>query len=160
MIKRYTNSFWGWYEKTLSANTIIVAILFTWQLIHLYWLTTNVVATRLLSVSYFNPSPFLEALIVIADYGEIPAIFAATLLYIRELRLKFNYKSIWMLVFINSQWLHILWITDEFVVQQFSNTAVLDLPIWLAWLAIGIDYLELPVIYDALKKAFRLLTTD
>jgi hypothetical protein len=26
------------------------------------------------------------------------------------------------------------------------------LPIWLAWIAIGIDYLELPVIYDTLRK--------
>ena len=28
------------------------------------------------------------------------------------------------------------------------------LPVWLAWVAILIDYLELPVIYDTLRKFF------
>ena len=56
-------------------------------------------------------------------------------------------------IFLNSQWLHIFWITDEFVVNEFTgNAAESSLPAWAAWLAILIDYLELPVIYDTMKK--------
>ena len=39
------------------------------------------------------------------------------------------------------------------VVNEFSGgTAATSLPVWAAWIAILIDYLELPVIYDTLKK--------
>jgi hypothetical protein len=34
------------------------------------------------------------------------------------------------------------------------------LPIWLAWIAILIDYLELPVIYDTLKKFYQSLRKE
>ena len=56
-------------------------------------------------------------------------------------------------MFLNSQWLHIFWITDEYVSAELAGAgAASALPGWLAWVAILIDYLELPVIYDTLKR--------
>jgi hypothetical protein len=49
--------------------------------------------------------------------------------------------------------LHIFWITDEVVVAQLTGEALVMMPMWLSWVAIFIDYLELPVIYDTIKKA-------
>ena len=54
-------------------------------------------------------------------------------------------------MFLNSQWLHIFWITDEFVVESNESQATV-LPAWLAYAAILIDYLELPVIADTVRK--------
>ena len=50
------------------------------------------------------------------------------------------------------------WITDEFVIEHFTkHTGPSILPVWLSWVAISIDYLELPVIFDTLKKFFQSL---
>ena len=38
------------------------------------------------------------------------------------------------------------------MVEQFTGQPGVALPAWLAWVAIGIDYLELPVIVDTIKK--------
>lgn len=70
-----------------------------------------------------------EILIVLADYLEIPALISTSLVYLREFRQKFNYKDIWFLLAINAQWLHIFWITDEFVVDQFTETALVAFPV-------------------------------
>ncbi|MDP3740779.1 MAG: hypothetical protein Q8R08_00440 [bacterium] len=149
------NSFWKWYERHYRINVGLAAFLFLWQLVHLYWLTTDVVAGRLFGESFFEPSEFWRILLILVDYTEIPAIVATSLVYINELRKDRNLKSFLLLFFINSQWLHILWITDEFVIKTFVGDQQLGFPVWLAWLAIGIDYLELPVIYDTIKKFFR-----
>jgi hypothetical protein len=148
------NRFFTWYERNLTTNTAIVAVLFTWQLTHLYWLTTHVVTARLFGLDLFPASPSLQFLVIIADYAEIPALLGATALYLSRLRKHLSRKDLFYLVLVNSQWLHILWITDEFVVDVFSG-ANAGLPLWLAAIAIGIDYLELPVIYDTLKQTFR-----
>ena len=55
-------------------------------------------------------------------------------------------------MFLNSQWLHIFWITDEYVAAELGGSSNAALPGWLAWVAILIDYLELPVIFDTLKR--------
>ena len=60
-------------------------------------------------------------------------------------------KPILYLLFLNSQLLHIFWITDEFVVSSGAGETS-SLPVWLAYVAILIDYLELPVIYDTVKR--------
>ena len=155
-MKMLFNKFWKWYEKYKTVNTGIAAFLFTLQLVHLYWLTTDVVLVKLFEKSLFSHSlqtGIFSFLILVVDYLEIPAILTTSLLYINEVRNKFNYKSLWFLFFINSQWLHIFWITDEFVLEHFTNhSGTTILPIWLAWVAILIDYLELPVIIDTLKK--------
>ena len=152
------SKFWRWYGEHKIFNTGLVAGLFVLQLVHLYWLTTHVVFFRLFGESFWNPAPFWEIIIVLVDYTEIPAIILTSILYINEFRERRNFKSLLYLFFLNSQWLHIFWITDEVVLEQFTGAAVVMLPVWLSWCAIAIDYLELPVIYDTLKKFFVSLT--
>src|SRR3989344_6284202 len=157
-MKTLLSKFWLWYEKHKTVNTGIAAFLFTLQLVYLYWLTTDVVLVKLAEKSLFNHSlrtGIFAFLILLVDYIEIPAIISTSLLYINEVRKKFNYKSLWFLIFINSQWLHIFWITDEFVLEHITDhSGTTILPIWLAWIAILIDYLELLVIIDPLKTFF------
>ena len=86
------------------------------------------------------------------DYTEIPALIAVSLVYVNELRRGFAWKPLLFLLFLNSQWLHIFWITDEYVAAELGGGSGASLPGWLAWVAILIDYLELPVIYDTLKR--------
>jgi len=153
-MKKITSSFFSWYERNYSLNLGIASFLFIWQLVHLYWLTTDVVFLRLFGVSFFDLTGIWQYLIIVVDYTEIPALISTSFVYIFGLTRKFSWKNILFLIFINSQWLHLFWITDEFVIQQFRNASAAILPIWLAWFAIFIDYLELPVIYDTLKKFF------
>ncbi len=76
-----------------------------------------------------------------------------SLVYVNELRSGFSWRALLFLVFLNSQWLHIFWITDEYVAAELGGGGSgASLPGWLAWVAILIDYLELPVIYDTLKR--------
>ncbi|MES4787698.1 MAG: hypothetical protein C4294_19945 [Nitrospiraceae bacterium] len=92
------------------------------------------------------------------DYTEIPALISVSLVYINELRKRFHWGSALYLLFLNSQWLHIFWITDEFVVVEFTGTGHgTALPLWLAWIAILIDYLELPVIVSTIAKLITAL---
>lgn len=160
-MNKFTDRFWNWYAKRESLNTGIAAGLFTLQLIHLYWLTTAVVFLKLFGESLFTPSPTFETAITLVDYTEIPAIIATSAVYLNELQKKFSYKSLWFLFFINSQWLHMFWITDEFVLEHFTqHTGPSILPVWIAWIAIFIDYLELPVIFDTLSKFFKSLKAE
>lgn len=150
--------FWRWYNKNETLNLGLAAFLFTLQLVHLYWLTTHVVFQGLFGKSYFELKGIFETLILVVDYLEIPAILTTSLVYLNEFSKTRNAKNLWFLFFINSQWLHIYWITDEFVIEHVLGQVHSSvLPIWLAWLAIGIDYLELPVIFDTLKKFFNSL---
>jgi hypothetical protein len=155
-MKQIFNSFWRWYNKHLTLNIGIAAFLFLLQLIHLYWLTTHVVFLKAFGFSAWDPTPFLENLILIVDYTEIPALITTSLVYINSIRKKGpNFKDFLYLVFLNSQYLHIFWITDEFVVDKFTGAgAGTVLPIWLAWMAIAIDYLEIPVIIETFQKLF------
>jgi len=145
--------FFDWYERNYTINIAVAAGLFLLQLVHLYWLTLDVVFDRLFGESLFNPDGVFYVLILFVDYTEIPALLGVSLIYINELRKGFSWKPLLFLFFLNSQWLHIFWITDEFVVNEFTGEAAASsLPAWLAWTAILIDYLELPVIYDTMKK--------
>jgi len=147
------NKFWEWYQRNYKLNLYITAGLFIWQLVHLYWLSTDVIALRLFGYELWNVGKIGNFVISIVDYTEIPALILTSIFYIHELQKKFSWKSIIFLILLNSQWLHLFWITDEVVVAQFTGSAPIMLPIWLSWLAIMIDYLELPVIYDTVKKA-------
>lgn len=42
--------FWAWYEKYYAWNVGLTLVLFLWQLVHLYWLGADVIATRLTGV--------------------------------------------------------------------------------------------------------------
>ena len=147
-------TFWDWYNRHERLHRGVASGLFLLQLVHLFWLTTHVVWFRLFGESSFNPSDFWQTIIILVDYTEIPALILTSIVYINELRNGFNKKSLFYLILLNTQWLHLFWITDEVVVEQFTGTALIVLPVWLSWIGILIDYLELPVMYDTFKKFF------
>ena len=151
-LTRLWNTFFGWYERHYTLNVGLAAGLFLLQLVHLYWLSVDVVAQRLTGESYWVPTQLVRFLILIVDYTEVPALIATSLIYINELRRGWSWRNLLFLVFLNSQWFHIFWITDEFVVSEFGGDGGSALPGWLAWAAILIDYLELPVIVDTLRR--------
>lgn len=148
VIRSLAERFWAWYERHYTLNVTVALTLFAWQLVHLYWLGADVIAERLFGVSYFLASGVWQWLLVVVDYTEIPAIIGTTTLYVFELRKNFRWHLIRLLVLLNSQWLHLFWLTDEFVVVALRGGGGTVLPVWLAWVAILIDYLELPVIFD------------
>lgn len=151
------NGFWKWYEKHLTLNIAIATFLFALQITHLYWLFSHVIWMKLFGYALFNPNSFFEWLLIVIDYTEIPALITTSLLYINEYRKNKNFKSILYLVFLNIQLLHMFWITDEFVESSFTGNTASHLPGWLAWVAILIDYLELPVMIDTTKKLLTAL---
>ncbi|MDQ3045832.1 MAG: hypothetical protein M3R06_11895 [Chloroflexota bacterium] len=150
-------AFFAWYERHYTLNVAIAAGLFLLQLVHLYWLSTDVVIARLTGEPWFSPNDLFQFLILIVDYTEIPALIGTSLIYINELRKGRRLKPLLYLLFLNSQWLHIFWITDEFVVGELGDGGGGTLPGWLAWVAIGIDYLEIPVIIDTIRRLIRAL---
>jgi hypothetical protein len=150
---RLWQGFWEWYERHYLLNVALAAALFLLQIVHLYWLGAEPISLRLVDESFFSPSGLVQYLIFFIDYTEIPALIAASLLYVNELRRGFAWRPLVLLLLLNSQWLHIFWITDEYVSTALAgDAAATSLPAWLAWVAILIDYLELPVIYDTLKR--------
>lgn len=156
IIRRAASSFWAWYERHYTLNVSLAVGFFALQLIHLYWLTGHVVAQRLFGYPFFSPGGIWQHVIVLIDYTEIPALISVSLIYIHDLSRGRNWKSMLYLGLLNIQWLHIFWITDEFVIDQFLGRAASTvLPVWLAWVAIGIDYLELPVIANTFARALR-----
>ncbi len=155
---RLAQRFWAWYERHYTVHLSVATGLFALQLVHLYWMATHVIALRLLGQDYFETTPLVQTIIILVDYTEIPALISTSVLYIFELRKEFRWKSVFFLVFLNSQWLHLFWITDEFVLDQFQGRgSETILPVWLAWVAILIDYLEVPVIIDTVVKLIKLL---
>jgi len=156
-LSKIWTGFFSWYRDNYKLNLYITAGLFVWQLVHLYWLTTNVVGFRIFGYELWEVGRLGDIFIALVDYTEIPALILASLFYIHELQKGFNWKSTLYLVLLNSQWLHLFWITDEIVVEQITGTALVALPLWLSWIAILIDYLELPVIYDTIKKSIQSL---
>ncbi|OGI64963.1 hypothetical protein A3A95_02315 [Candidatus Nomurabacteria bacterium RIFCSPLOWO2_01_FULL_39_18] len=153
------NTFWKWYKDKYRVIAPLTALLFLLQLVHLYWMTTNVVFSKTFGHSLWDPSSFWDTVIALVDYTEIPAIVTSSIFYIYQYMQdkSLEWRSILFLFFINSQWLHLFWITDEVIYAQFTGTALVAIPVWLSWIAISIDYLELPVIYDTIKKAIKSL---
>ena len=150
---RLWSGFWAWYERNYVLNVSFASLLFLLQLAHLTWLGADPIAGRLTDHSLLSLHGFLQYLIWFADYSEIPALVVVSLVYVNELRRGFSWKALLFLLFLNSQWLHIAWITDEYVAAELAGAgSTPSLPGWLAWVAILIDYLELPVIYDTLKR--------
>lgn len=146
--------FWQWYERNYKVIAPLTALLFLLQIVHLYWMTTNIVFFRAFGHPFWNPGYFWNTVIALVDYTEIPAIVSSSILYIHHYGNKaMRWHSIFFLFLINSQWIHLFWITDEVIYAEFSGATLFIMPVWLSWCAIFIDYLELPVIYDTIKKA-------
>jgi hypothetical protein len=143
--------FWHRYEN-LSLK--IAFVLISLQLIHLYWLTADVVIQRItgksmLAVSHGSP---LFIFFIIIDYIEIPALVAGLTYYALSIynHEKGSAKNALLLSMLAIQVFHIFWITDEVVYNSFfgSPSSAVEIPYYAAWVAILIDYLELPVIAD------------
>jgi hypothetical protein len=148
--------FWAWYERHYRITLIVTTLLFLLQLFHLYWLFSDVIMTKLTGRSYFLLAPVWGHVSIIFDYSEIPALLSTSVLYIHYLRQKFTYKNLIYLLYLNIQWIHLFWITDSFVVEKFhSNTSIIHWSNTLAWVAILIDYLELPVIFDTVRQTLK-----
>ena len=149
-----SRSFWAWYQRHYLATLVITSAVFLLQIFHLYWLFTDVIMERLTGRSYFAFPQSGMIVYVLADYLEIPALVSASLLYVFELRRGIRLRSLFFLVLLNTQWIHMLWITDDVVVRTFSSTSLFSWGASVAWIAILIDYLEVPVIVDTLYKIY------
>jgi hypothetical protein len=142
--------FWRRYE---SLNLKVAFVLISLQLIHLYWLTADVVIKRIAgdgSPGLSQSGPLLAFFIVI-DYIEIPALVAGLTYYALSIykREKGSAKNALLLAMLAVQVFHIFWITDEVVYEAFfGSSSAVEIPYFAAWIAILIDYLELPVIAD------------
>jgi hypothetical protein len=146
------NRFWDWYNRHYTLNITIAATLFGLQIVHLIWLTFDPLWFKLFGEPFLELEKPWSWPLLLVDYTEIPVLVSVSLVYLNELRDGFAWKPVLYLVFLNSQWLHIFWITDEFVVASNDGGAAVGMPTWLAYVAIGIDYLELPVIYDTVRR--------
>ncbi len=147
--------FFEWYNSNYHFHLRFAALLFLLQFTHLVWLTGNVVIFRFWGMSVFPHQ--LDWLIAAVDYTEIPALISISLVYINDLFLGKAPKKAWLyLLLLNIQWIHLFWITDEVVLENFTGEALVLIPAWLSWTSIVIDYLEMPVMYDAIMKTLRL----
>lgn len=142
--------FWRRYE---NLNLKVAFVLILLQLIHLYWLTADVVVRMITGNSALGlqiSSPLLLFFVVI-DYIEIPALAAGVTYYALSIykHQKGSDKNALLLAMLSVQVFHIFWITDEVVYETFFGSAsAVEIPYYVAWIAILIDYLELPVIAD------------
>jgi hypothetical protein len=143
--------FWHRYE---NLNLKIAFVLISLQLIHLYWLTADVVIQRITGESVLGVpqgSPLFIFFIII-DYVEIPALVAGLTYYALSIykHEKNSIKNSILLSMLAIQVFHIFWITDEVVYDSFfgSPSGSVEIPYYAVWVAILIDYLELPVIFD------------
>lgn len=149
--------FWRWYERTYVLNVSVALGLFLLQLVHLIWLFGEVVWAKAFGVPLYTLTGIWQTIIILVDYTEIPALISVSLVYVHELRNRWNAKAAMYFLFLNLQWLHLFWISDEFVLDTLSGSGAhaTILPLWLAWVAILIDYLELPVMYDLIRRFIK-----
>lgn len=150
----------NFYLRYQNINLKISFILISLQLLHLYWLTTDVVIYRLTGTDYFRDLSDFILLFIIIDYIEIPALVSGLIYYFftiiydkkeKERRI----KNTILLILLAIQPIHIFWITDDVVYTTFVGSDLIYMPEYFAWIAILIDYLELPVIYDLLKRIIK-----
>lgn len=154
-MKKFLNSFWSWYGRHYLLTLVITSTLFLLQAFHLYWLFTDVVLRKLTGHSYFVLPPQGIFIYVMIDYIEIPTHISASLIYIYNFRRKFAISDLVFFIFLQLHWLHILWITDDIVLERLSGHTILGWGLITAWIAILLDYLEIPIMLDQLKKVYR-----
>jgi hypothetical protein len=163
MIQRWRRSLTDWLDRHYLAALVVTTVAFLLQVLHLYWLFAAVIMAELTGESWFAFPEDLNFIYIVADYVEVPALISTTVLYLNTFRRERTLTSVLYVVLLNTQWLHIFWITDNFVVQSFSeNTSaggasygVRSWNAWVAWVAILIDFLELPVIFEMLRQVYR-----
>ena len=147
----------GFWQRYENLNLKIAFVLISLQLVHLYWLTADVVIQRItqksiLAVPHGSP---LFIFFIIIDYIEIPALVAGLTYYGLSIykHEKGLAKNALLLAMLAIQVFHIFWITDDVVYNTFfGSSSAVEIPYYAAWVAILIDYLELPVIADLFYK--------
>lgn len=152
LVKRITS----FYDRYENLNLKVTFVLIALQLIHLYWLATDIILVKLVGQSWF-PFPDIPApLFVAIDYLEIPALFSGMVVYAMAIRRRGGHihRNVLFMAILAAQVFHLFWITDEVVYDALFNVVPIQLPIWLVWIAILVDYLELPIIWDLFRKAF------
>ncbi|MDF3032513.1 MAG: hypothetical protein K0R91_347 [Nitrososphaeraceae archaeon] len=147
--------FWTKYE---SLNLKITFILISLQILHLYWLTADVVLQRIAGESYLGLPRILLPLFIIVDYVEIPALVSGITFYLFSIfkRKSHSRKNVVFLLLLAIQVIHIFWITDEVVYESLLDNDLVIFPVYAAWTAILIDYLEIPVMVDLFYKTFKI----
>jgi hypothetical protein len=147
--------FWTRYE---NLNLRITLILISLQILHLYWLTADVVLQRISGQSYLGLPKELLPLFIIVDYIEIPALVSGITFYLfRIFKGEPNpRKDVIFLILLAIQVVHIFWITDEIVYESLLGNDLVTIPLYLTWIAILIDYLEIPVMIDLFHKTFKI----
>lgn len=150
----------NFWEKYQNLNLKIAFILMSLQVLHLYWLTADVILQRIAGDSYFGLPSTLLPLFVVVDYIEIPALVSGITFYSFSLmkNSKDDRTRAMNAIFLSlllTQVVHIFWITDEVVYESFFGSDLVILPVYLSWIAILIDYLEIPVMIDLLRRIFR-----
>ena len=153
LIEKFVN----FYHRYENLNLKITFFLISLQILHLYWLTTDVVLQKIFGESFFIAPDNLLPLFVVIDYIEIPALISGLIFYSYNIRRDKSSakKSYLFLGLLGVQVIHIFWITDDVVYSSFFNSSFVQIPSLLAWIAILIDYLELPVIGDLLFKIIK-----
>src|SRR5919197_1951173 len=147
----------GFWQRYENLNLKIAFVLISLQLVHLYWLTADVVIQRIIQKSILavpHGSPLFIFFIII-DYIEIPALVAGLTYYALSIyrHEKGSMKNALLLAMLAIQVFHIFWITDDVVYNTFfGSSSAVEIPYYAAWVAILIDYLELPVIADLFYK--------
>jgi hypothetical protein len=147
--------FWTRYE---NLNLRITFILISLQILHLYWLTADVVLQRISGQSYLGLPKELLPLFIVVDYIEIPALVSGITFYLFSIfKGEPNpRKDVIFLILLAIQVVHIFWITDEIVYESLLGNDLITIPLYLSWIAILIDYLEIPVMIDLFHKTFKI----
>jgi hypothetical protein len=109
--------FWTRYE---NLNLKITFILISLQILHLYWLTADVVLQRILGQGYLGLPKELIPFFIVVDYVEIPALVSGITFYLFSICKGEPYprKNMIFLVLLAIQVVHIFWITDEIVYES------------------------------------------
>jgi hypothetical protein len=148
----------GFWQKYENLNLKVAFFLVSLQLVHLYWLTADVVVKRVTGESAFALPVTGAALLlfVVIDYIEIPALVAGLAYYSLNLYNRKGSKNALFLALLGVQVFHIFWLTDEVVYGVFfgGESSAIGIPYYAAWVAILIDYLELPVMADLFYRTF------
>lgn len=144
------------YYKYENLNLKIAFILISLQILHLYWLTTDVMLTRIIGESFFAFPQIPVPILVAIDYLEIPALVSGSIFYALRIRSgRTARRDFVLLALLLFQVLHLFWITDEVLYDILFSTVPIAIPPYVAWFAILIDFLEVPVIVDLFYKTFR-----
>ncbi len=135
LLQSVSNFYMRWEGLSLKVTFVLVSL----QVIHLIWLSCFVFGVHL---------PLPDIVFASIDFLEIPALVSGIVFYSAILFYYRKRKEVLYIGLLAIQFVHLWWITDTFVYIAFNFGQY----VWLAVIAIAIDYLELPVVYDLYKR--------